>query len=62
MPTFTIRKKLLSKRYYVFVTLPDGKSKKIARFSSEWDAEAWVQFRSHSWLARHQKELGLTLA
>jgi hypothetical protein len=60
--TFTIRKKLLSKRYYVFVRLPDGTSRKVARFSSISDAESWVEFRAQGWLARHQQELGLTSA
>lgn len=58
LPYFTIRKKFLSLRWYVFASLPDGRRIKVARFPSSWDAENWVQFRSQAWLERHKGQIG----
>jgi hypothetical protein len=58
-PYFTIRKKFLSQRWHVFISLPNGEKRKIARFHSALDAENWMQFRSQGWLERHQEELKL---
>jgi hypothetical protein len=59
-PQFTVRKKFLSQRWYVFVSLPNGETRKVARFPSALEAEYWMQFRSRIWLDRHRTELGLT--
>jgi hypothetical protein len=59
-PHFTIRKKFFSQRCYVYVRLPNGEKRKVARFPSAQEAEYWMEFRSQSWLDRHHMELGLT--
>jgi len=58
-PRFTIRKKFFSQRWYVFVSLPNGEKRKVARFPSVQEAENWMEFRSQTWLDRHGAELGL---
>lgn len=59
-PFFTVRKKFLSSRWYVFVNLPGGEKRKVARFSSAEEAESWMEFRSRSWIDRHLADLEST--
>jgi len=59
--TFLIRRKLLSRRHYVFATLPSGEQIKIRRFHSEEDAESWLRYRASEWIGKHSKELGLVV-
>ena len=56
LPVFTIRRKLLSWRWYIYVTFPGGEKRKVARFRSAREAQEWVQLRGPGWLSRHRKE------